>query len=394
MLTDFLAKHFIKDYQNVKNPKVRERYGVLGGVVGICCNVLLSAAKLIAGTLTGAISITADALNNLSDAGSSIVTLCGFKMAGKPADDQHPFGHGRIEYVSGLIVSMVILLMGFELIKSSIEKIVHSESMSFSILSLIILLCSVALKLWMAFFNRGLGKKIDSAAMKATAMDSLSDVAATSAVVIGLLVFHFTGVSIDGYIGVVVACFIMYTGYQTAKDTLSPLLGQAPDPQFVHSIEEKVLAYPDVVGVHDLIVHNYGPGRSVVSLHAEVPCHIDILKIHDTIDNIERELKAEFQCECVIHMDPIVTNDETVNAMHAKVAQLVRSIDEQMSIHDFRMVAGPSHTNLIFDVMVPHGFHLSDEQVVSAIRDEVKKLDKTFEVVIDVDKSYLSLDKK
>ena len=390
MLTEFLAKHFIKDYQDVQNPKVRERYGVLGGIVGICCNVLLSTAKLIAGVLTGAISITADALNNLSDAGSSVVTLCGFKMASKPADAKHPFGHGRIEYVSGLIVSMVILLMGFELIISSVEKIAQGESVSFSVLSLVILLFSIVVKLWMAFFNRGLGKRIDSAAMKATAMDSLSDVIATTAVVIGLLVFQFTGVSIDGYIGVVVACFIMYTGYTTAKDTLSPLLGQAPDPAFVQSIEKKVLAHPDIVGVHDLIVHNYGPGRSVVSLHAEVPCHIDILKIHDTIDNIEREIKAQFHCECVIHMDPIVTDDKTVNDMHEKIAKLVQNIDERMTIHDFRMVAGPTHTNLIFDVVVPHGFRLSDEEVVEQIRYEVLKLGEQYQVVIDVDKCYVT----
>lgn len=387
-MTKLLVKLFIRDYQQVQSPIVRERYGVLGGVVGICCNVLLFAAKLAAGLLTGSIAIMADALNNLSDAGSSIVTLVGFKLSGRPADDEHPFGHGRMEYVSGLIVSFVIMLMGVELIKSSVEKIITPEDTAFSMISLVILLASICIKLWMCFFNRGLGKKIDSATLKAASMDSLSDVVATATVVIGVLVSRFSNVSIDGYVGILVALFILYTGFSTAKETLNLLLGEAPDEEFVRSIEREVLSYHDVVGVHDLIVHNYGPGRSVVSLHAEVPCHIDILTIHDTIDNIERDIKKKFDCECVIHMDPIATDDELVNNTHQKIASLVKLIDPSITIHDFRMVAGPSHTNLIFDVVVPHRFRLNDEQVIEAVRTGVKTLDENYEVVINVDKSF------
>lgn len=390
-MTNFLVHRFIKNSDQVNDHTVRQKYGMLGGVVGILCNLFLFAAKTLAGVLASSISIMADAFNNLSDAGSSIVTLVGFKMSGRPADKKHPFGHGRIEYISGLIVSMVILLMGLELGKSSVEKIIHPEGVEFSLLSIGILVGSILVKLWMCLFNRKLGKLIHSSTLKAAAMDSLSDVAATSAVIVGAAVGYFAQVSIDGYVGVLVALFILYTGWNTARDTLNLLLGEAADPDFVRSLEEEVLSYDDVVGLHDLIVHNYGPGRSVVSLHAEVPCHIDILKIHDTIDNIERDLKKKFDCECVIHMDPIVTDDEKVNETHRKVASLVKLLDPSITIHDFRMVSGPSHTNLIFDVVVPHEFRLDDDQVVEAIRQGVKTLDESYEVVINVDKQFISV---
>ena len=388
-MTNLLIRLFIKNHTQTQDQQVRQKYGWLGGIVGIFCNVILFIAKFIAGMLTASISITADALNNLSDAGSSIITLIGFKMSGKPADEEHPFGHGRMEYISGLIVSFAIILVGVELIQSSIDKIIHPEEVAFSMLSVIILLVSIGVKLWMGLFNRKLGKIINSAALKATAMDSISDVVTTATVLLGILVSILTGFSIDGYAGIVVALFILYTGFMTAKDTLNLLLGEAPDAEFVHKIEQEVLSYEDVVGVHDLIVHNYGPGRSVVSLHAEVPCHIDILKIHDTIDIIERDLKKKFGCECVIHMDPIVTDDQKVNEVHRKMAALVKLIDPSITIHDFRMVAGPTHTNLIFDVVVPHKFRLSDEQVVEEVRYAAKTLDENYEVVVNVDKTYV-----
>lgn len=388
-MTSLLIRLFIKNHSQTENQQVRQKYGLLGGIVGIVCNVALFLAKLVAGLLTASISITADALNNLSDAGSSIVTLIGFKMSGKPADDEHPFGHGRMEYISGFIVSVAIILVGIELIRSSIDKIIHPEEVTFSILSVVILLVSIGVKLWMGLFNRKLGKMIDSAALKATAMDSISDVVTTSTVLLGILVSVLTGFSIDGYAGVIVAIFILYTGFMTAKDTLNLLLGEAPDVKFVQEIEKEVLSYEDVVGVHDLIVHNYGPGRSVISLHAEVSCHIDILKIHDTIDTIERDLKKKFGCDCVIHMDPIVTDDQKINEVHGKMETLVKLIDPSITIHDFRMVEGPTHTNLIFDVVVPHKFRLSDEQVVEAVRYAAQTLDKTYEVVINVDKTYV-----
>lgn len=388
-MTNLLIRLFIKNGENPNSKKVRQQYGTLGSVVGIFCNVILFASKFIAGLITSSISITADAFNNLSDAGSSIVALLGFKMAGAPADDKHPFGHGRIEYISGLIVSMIIMLMGFELAKSSVAKIVAPQAVEFSVVSLVIMLAAIAVKLWMCLFNRKLGNMIHSATLKATAMDSLSDVVATSTVVVGMLISYFTGVVVDGYIGVIVALFILYTGYNTVQDTLSPLLGQAPSQEFVQEIEQKVLSYDQVVGIHDLIVHNYGPGRSLISLHAEVPCHIDILKIHDTIDIIERELKQEFDCEAVIHMDPIVTDDQQVNKTRQEVSVLVKMIDPSITIHDFRMVAGPTHTNLIFDVVVPHKFRLTDEQVVNTIRSGVKALHSTYELVITVDKNFV-----
>lgn len=387
-MTNLIIKLFIKS-NDVNNHAVRLRYGLVSGVVGIVCNILLFISKFTAGLLTASIAITADALNNLSDAGSSIVTLVGFKLADTPADVEHPFGHGRLEYVSGLIVSMIIMLMGVEIFKSSVGKIITPEQIEFSILPLIIMIASIGVKLWMCLFNRSISKKINSTALAATAMDSLSDVAATSAVVIGILVNKFTGINIDGYMGCVVALFILYTGFTAARDTLNPLLGQPPEPEFVNNIKSKVLSYNGVVGIHDLIVHNYGPSKSLVSLHAEVPCDIDILKIHDTIDNIERELKQEFNCEAVIHMDPIITNDETTNLLHFKICDIVKTIDSAITVHDFRMVSGPSHTNLIFDIVVPIKFTMEDTEVIQLIQKSVTDLDETYYVVVNVDKAFL-----
>lgn len=387
-MTNFLIKHFIPNASGVKSPAVRQRYGVVSGVVGILCNALLCTAKIAAGLLTGAVSIVADGINNLSDGGSCVVSLLGFKMAGKPADDKHPFGHGRIEYVAGLIVSFIIVLMGVELAKTSLDKIFHPEEISFSWITPAVLGISILVKLWMCFFNRKMGDKIDSAVLRATAMDSLSDVAATSAVLAGFVIGYWARVNLDGYLGVLVALFILYTGVSTAKGTLDLLLGEAPDPEFVKQIQQEVLSYPEIIGVHDLIVHNYGPGHSVVSLHAEVPCDVDILKIHDTIDNAERDLKKKFDCEVVIHMDPIITDDKETNEIHQKLSSIVRLLDSRVTIHDFRMVKGPTHTNLIFDIVVPHQFRLTDDQVVESLRQAVKALDARYEIVVNVDKAY------
>ena len=388
-MTDFLIRHFVRDYQQVQDPAVRERYGVLSGGVGIFLNLLLSLGKFFAGVVTGSIAVTADAFNNLSDAGSSVVTLVGFKLAGQKADDGHPFGHGRIEYLAGLLVSLLILMVGVELGKTSIEKIIQPEEVAFSILSVGILVCSILIKLWMSLFNRKLGKRIHSAAMKATATDSLSDVVATSAVLAGTLIGHFAHVSIDGWIGVVVAVFILRAGWGAAKDTLNPLLGTAPDPELVKAIQQLVLSHEQVVGMHDLVIHDYGPGRRMCSFHAEVPEGDDIMEAHDAIDHIEREIQEKFGIETTAHMDPIATGDSEVARLREQMSELVREIDPDMSIHDFRLTRGPRHSNLIFDVVVPHRCRLSDEEIRRRITEAAEQVVPGCYVVLQLDRSYV-----
>lgn len=391
-MTDWLVKHFIQNPDDKDDPAVRQRYGLLSGGVGILLNLLLSAGKFLAGLLTGSIAVTADAFNNLSDAGSSVVTLAGFRLAAKQADDDHPFGHGRIEYLTGLLVAAAILLVGVELARTSLEKILQPEAVDFSWLSVGILCASILVKLWMSAFNRRLSRRIGSAAMAATAADSLSDVVATSAVLLGTLAGHFFSLRIDGWVGILVAAFILRAGWEAAKDTLDPLLGQSPDPNLVESIQKAVLAHPQVTGVHDLIIHDYGPGRRMMSLHAEVPMDADVLEVHDVIDNIERELKETFHIEAVIHMDPIATKDPQTNALREKMAALVREIDPAMTIHDFRMTVGPDHQNLIFDVVVPHKCPLSDEEVKAAIAGKAGELEGgPFFTVVSIDRSYTDI---
>lgn len=384
-----LIRLFIRDSEQTHLPEVRGRYGVLAGAVGITLNLCLFAAKFVAGLLTASIAITADAFNNLSDAGSSVVTLIGFKMAGMPADNEHPFGHGRIEYLSGLAVSLAILLVGTELIKSSFAKILAPASVTFSAISLGILAASVAVKLWMCFFNRVLAKKIDSTAMRATSMDSLTDAVATSAVIVSIVISRIFSWQLDGWIGLLVALFILYTGFTTARDSLSPLLGKAPDVTFVQGISDLVLSYDEVVGIHDLIIHDYGPGRCMISLHAEVPCNMNVLVMHDAIDRIEFDLRQHFNCEVTIHMDPIAVDDEVTNEMRTRIATMVREVDPAITIHDFRMVQGSSHTNLIFDVLVPHKFHLTDALVAERVRDGVRSINPDFFAVIKVEKAFI-----
>ena len=384
-MTDWLVKTFIKAPDAAES---RQKYGILSGLVGIALNLLLSCGKFLAGLWTGSIAITADAFNNLSDAGSSVVTLAGFHLAAKQADEDHPFGHGRIEYLSGLVVAVAILLVGLELGKSAIEKIIAPEDVVFSWASIGVLAASILVKLWMYFFNRRLSRRIDSAAMMATATDSLSDVAATSAVLLGTLVGHFSGWHIDGFVGVVVAAFILKAGWGAAKDTLDPLLGQSPDPALVHGILETVLAHPLIAGVHDLVVHDYGPGRCMISLHAEVPMTANVLEVHDEIDNIEKELHRKFRVEAVIHMDPIATDDPVVADLRIRMAALVKEIDPAMTIHDFRMTQGPDHQNLIFDAVVPHGCTLSDEEIRTAIARQARTIGERYFTVVSLDRAY------
>lgn len=388
-MLDAILRRLIPHCQDTHDPIVRERYGLLAGGVGLGLNLLLFAAKLLAGVLTGAISVTADAFNNLSDAGSSIITLIGFKMAGQKPDPTHPFGHGRIEYIAGLLVSLVILLMGAELLKSSVTKIFHPEELAFSPIAIGILAVSILVKCYMFLYNRSLGKKLDSAAMTATATDSLSDTVATSAVLAATLIAHFTGVKIDGWCGVLVGLFICYAGYSAARDTISPLLGQAPDKEFVMQINNIVMSHEGILGIHDLIVHNYGPGRILISLHAEVPADGDILTLHDKIDTIEHELGDILNCHAVIHMDPICTKDEETSRLRVLVKGYLKEISETLSMHDFRIVAGPTHTNLIFDVVTPYDFPIADNDLAKQIQERIRRDNPNYFAVIEVDKQMV-----
>lgn len=384
----FLAKRLIADYDNPSSPKIRQAYGILCGAVGICFNLLLFAGKFFAGLISNSIAITADAFNNLSDAGSSVITLIGFHMAGQKPDLQHPFGHGRIEYVSGLVVAGAILIMAFELIKTSLEKIIHPEAVDFQPVSLIILAVSIGVKLYMSSYNRSTGEKIDSAAMKATALDSLSDALSTSVVLVASIIGHFTSLNIDGWCGIAVGLFIFYAGFQAAKDTLNPLLGQAPNPEFIQNIRDITLAHPEILGIHDMLVHDYGPGRQMVSLHCEVSASGDILLLHDAIDNIERELRSKLHCDAVIHMDPIQDQDEETVKIHHEVLELIHKINPIISIHDFRMVKGNTHTNLIFDVMIPVDYPTPPKVLTKQIELMVQEQHPDFYTVITVDRDY------
>ena len=385
-MISLLARLLIK--QSGDEHAVRKAYGILCGAVGIGFNVLLFIGKFFAGTLAGSIAITADAFNNLSDAGSSFVTLLGFQMAGQKPDSEHPFGHGRIEYLSGLAVSMLILLMGVELAKSSLQKILHPEPVDSSPVVIAILCVSIAVKLYMFSYNRRLGRKLNSSAMEATSMDSLSDSAATLAVLIATLVGHFTGLMIDGWCGILVAAFILWSGFNAAKDTINPLLGTPPTREFVTQIRDIVMAHKSILGIHDLIVHDYGPGRVMISVHAEVSASENVLELHDEIDNVEKELREKLGCEAVIHMDPIVTDDGITEETRQRVAALVHCIDDEINIHDFRMVVGPTHTNVIFDAVVPFKFRLTDAEVREKIEAAVRALDGNYYAVVNVERPY------
>ena len=385
----FLASLFIKDSKNYKEPSVRQAYGVLSGAVGIGLNILLFFGKWLAGTISCSIAIIADAFNNLSDAGSSIITLIGFRLSGQEPDPEHPFGHGRMEYISGLLVSVAILVMGFELIGSSIGKLRSPEPIESSALVFGILIASILVKLYMFFYNHSLSKKIESAAMKATSVDSLSDTVATTLVLIATLISKYTGLLLDGWFGILVGLFILYTGGSTLKETIDLLLGQPPKQEFIDEVKEIVLGHSMVHGVHDLIVHDYGPGRVMISLHAEVDVNGDIQDIHEQIDHIEHELQEKLHCSATIHMDPIVTDDKEVLAMKAKVEEMVHFLDESFSMHDFRMVRGSTRTNLIFDVEVPRKTSYTDNEIVNWLKERIHELPGSkYFAVIQIDHEY------
>ena len=385
-----LAKIFIKDSQNTADSKVRVAYGYLCGAVGIALNILLFAGKIIAGTISGSVAVTADAFNNLSDAGSSIISLIGFRLASQKPDPHHPFGHGRFEYIASLIISIIIVLMGFELGKSSFEKIVASQAVEYSAVTFAVLGVSVLVKLYMFFYNNSVGKKIDSATMRATAMDSISDAVSTGAVLISAVIAMFTNLALDGWMGLVVAAFIMVTGFKSAKETIDSLLGTPPSPEFVKQIEDMALQYDDIIGVHDMIVHNYGPGRTFVSLHAEVPSDGDIVAIHDTVDNAEREIAKELGCLVTIHMDPVDVHDEHTAQIREKVREIIKQINPNITFHDFRVVSGPTHTNLIFDIVSPMDCGLSDQELADTIADKIHQCNESYFAVINVDKDFAS----
>lgn len=387
-MTGLLVRLFVKNHDQVDDPKVRGAYGTMAGLVGIVCNLLLFAAKLLIGTISGSVSITADAVNNLSDASSSIVTSIGFRLAQKPEDDEHPYGHARIEYLTGLAVAALILVIGFQLAKSSISKILHPEAVEFSIALVVVLLLSIAVKLWMALFNRTLGKKIDSVSLIATAADSRNDVISTSAVLIAAIVAHFSGLNLDGYIGLLVALFILYSAVGIAKDTISPLLGEPADPELVQLVKHEVLDYDDrILGVHDLMVHDYGPGQTFASIHVEVDRNGDVLEMHDIIDNIERHLLEDYRIHLTIHYDPVVMDDEEINHMREKVREKLKELDPRLQFHDFRMVRGPEHTNLIFDVVLPSDLKGREKELQNRLTESLQEPGKRYYTVITFDSS-------
>ena len=385
-MIQLLARVFIKNQEDVENPKVRQAYGVLCGTVGIVLNILLFAGKWLAGFLSGSIAITADAFNNLSDAGSSVLTLIGFHLSGQKPDQKHPFGPGRMEYISGLFVSVAILIMAVELIQSSVHKLIHPEAIEGSPLILAILMVSVCVKVYMAYYNKKIGKKINSAAMAATAADSMSETIATSAVLFSTVISMAAGVNLDGWCGLLVGVFILYSGVQALKDTVDPLLGQAPDKALVEQIQSLVTSYPVVQGIHDMMIHDYGPGRRIVSLHAEVDAKGDILKIHDEIDNIERKLRETLNCHATIHMDPVEVDNEEVRKLRLQTAKLIAGMELNLSIHDFRVVKGETHTNLIFDVVVPFECPLKDSEVIEKIEEGIQQYPGNYYAVIQIDR--------
>ena len=387
-MIQLIVRTFVKNYKDVENHHVREAYGKLAGIVGIISNIILFIIKFTVGILFKSISVTADAVNNLSDAGSSIITLIGFKLSGKPADAKHPYGHARMEYITGLVVSFIIILLGVELTKTSFDKVLHPEESVFSYLTIFVLIISVLMKLWQGMFNKKVGKTIHSTAIEATAADSINDVVATSAVLLSTIIAKWTGIHLDGYMGVLVAVFILVSGVKMIGETINPLLGMAPDQEMVDHINQKIMSYDTVLGIHDLVVHNYGPQRCFASVHVEVPASQDILISHDIIDNIERDFAKDMDIHLVVHLDPIVTDDETTNLLKAQVKHIVKDISPDLSIHDFRAVIGVSHTNLIFDVCVPFSVKMSDAEITVMISRKVKEIDPTYYTVIVVDLSY------
>lgn len=388
-MTDLFIRLFIRNYRNTANAQVREHYGKFAGAMGIVSNFFLFIIKIIAGTLFHSIAITADAINNLSDSGSSLVTLVGFKLSGRPADSEHPYGHARMEYIAGLIVSFIILLLGVQLFKSSVDKIIHPQMAQFSMVSVAVLTVAILIKLWQCLFYRYIGRTIDSITLMATSADSRNDILATSAVLTAMIITRLTGFDLDGYMGAVVALFILVSGVRLVMDTISPLLGLAPTKELVDGIYKKILSYDHIIGLHDLTVHNYGASKCFASVHCEVPAEQDILLSHDIIDNIERDFLKEQGIHMVIHLDPVVTSDEKTNKLKVAVKEIISRISPEISMHDFRVVWGISHTNLIFDVVVPFNFQWSDNELIKIISGGISNIDGSYNSVVIVDHSYI-----
>ena len=390
-MTEFLVRHFVKNHEDVEKVSVRTAYGVLASVVGIFCNVLLFVVKGAVGFFLHSVSVMADAFNNLSDAGSSIVGLVGVRMASKPADEEHPFGHGRIEYIAALVVSFLVLQVGFTFFKDSIRKIQNPEELKFQAVSVIILVLSIGVKLWMGMFNKKLGKKIDSKVMLATATDAMGDVVTTTATIASVLFFKITGINIDGIVGIGVSLVVMWAGIGIAKDTLEPLIGEAVAPEEYVRISRFVEKYEGIVGSHDLIVHNYGPGRSMASIHAEVPNDVDIEVSHEIIDRIERDAAKRLGIFLVIHMDPVETKDAHVLEVRHQVEQILDAVDFRVSIHDFRMVDGKEQINLIFDMVVPFEYSTQKQnELKMTLRKLLQMADKRYQCVITIERSYVA----
>ena len=386
---ELLARIFIKDKDNVTDPKIRSAYGRMCSIVGIVCNVILCGFKMLVGFLSGSVAITADAINNLSDASSSIISLLGFKLSEKPADDEHPYGHGRYEYLSALTVAALVLVIGFEMAGSSLDKILHPSHVEFGLFPVIVLIASILVKLWMALFNNKIGKRINSATLIATAKDSRNDVISTAAVLASAVISHFTSLQLDGWMGMAVALFILYSAYGLIVDSISPLLGDPPSAELVNSINEKILSYPGVLDTHDLIIHDYGPGRKFASVHVEMAAEANVLESHDIIDNIERDLSEEFGMLTSIHYDPVITSDPRIDVLKSDILESLAELDEGITMHDLRIVPGNSHTNVIFDCVLPRSSKMSEGEFKSYVSKKVAKNHASHYCVITVDRSFV-----
>lgn len=388
-MTNFLIRLFVKDNKNVQDPKVRGNYAMLSSITGIIANVLLFMGKLVIGILSASVAIIADAFNNIGDAGSSVVTMFGFRLAGKHADKEHPMGHGRFEYISAFIVDVLIIFVGVELLKSSVEKIITPEPADIQTVTLVFLGAAILVKAWLFFFYRKIAKTIDSSVIKAASFDSISDVVATTVVLISSLVSKYTDLDLDGYAGILVAAFIFYTGIKASKETIDLLLGGSPDKEILKNIKDFVKDYPDVIGIHDVMVHDYGPGRQIVSFHAEVSAKSDFSYVHDIIDNIERDMQKKYGYIVTIHLDPIVVDDQKVNEMYAFVKETVKEVDESFSVHDFRMTYGGNHINLIFDLSIPVDSKISDENAAKEVEDKIRSLRPECNCVIKAEHPFV-----
>lgn len=390
-MTNILIKLFIKDYKNIKDENIRRKYGELGSFVGISSNIVLFIIKILVGTFIGSVAIMADSFNNLSDSLSSIITLVGFKLGAKPADEEHPFGHGRMEYISGLIVSFIIMLIGFEFLRTSFFKVINPENISFSYATIFILLITVLIKVWQAFFNKKIGTLINSHSLIATATDSRNDVIVTSVTILSLIIFKFFSINLDGYFSIIVSIFLMYSGFTLARETLSPLLGEAVDNELAEKIKSIALSYEGIIGVHDILVHNYGPNKSIASLHVEVPSDVNINKSHEIIDLIEKHIQKELNIFLTIHMDPVNINDDRIEPILNTIKDVFKKYNDELDTHDHRLVDGENRINFIFDLVIPYNFSKEKEiNLISDIKSSVSKLDERYKCIINIEKSFIN----